>query len=413
MSMKRLKWIIPVVLIVIIAVSAFILSRGTVGYCIVTDNSSRIIVMDNSPVELINRTLDKNALYKYDTGDKLLILNSAVRESYPGSTDVYFCMKIGEGSAKDIPEDVFVGLYELNRLSGAYLEAIGITPPEIEEDTSPDEPVSYDAPSYAFTAQYIRTNAMGEAEDFPAVIVLNTFDELNAYIEDNREFFDLEREFIAAAARYDEEYFIRQNLVLIRLEEGSGSIRHELTDVRRNNRWQLSIDRVTPEVQTDDMAQWHIILEVQMGKVIDADDGINLVFNSYTPVSFSYGPYTMTLDIPEGWEFEEDIDNYRQGIRFRPNGETDGWVGLYYHSGGFGVCGTGLDEHELRLTNGFKGRAGFYDGSDSWSYITIDGYDDYVFINDGAPWLREYRDEVFGVMTSIDPKMIVTCVAPD
>ena len=32
-----------------------------------------------------------------------------------------------------------------------------------------------------------------------------------------------------------EAYFERQNLVLIILEEGSGSIRHEITDVRR--RW--------------------------------------------------------------------------------------------------------------------------------------------------------------------------------
>lgn len=412
--MKRLKWIILLVLlIVILAAAAFILSRGTVGYCIVADNSSRILVMDNSPVVLSNRTLNKNALYKYDTGDKLLILHSPVRESYPGGTDVYFCMKIGEGSAKDIPEDVFVGLYELNRLSGAYLEEIGITPPVVEKDTSPDEPVSYDAPSYAFTAQYVRTDVMGEAEDFPAVIVLDTFDELNAYIEDNRELFDLESEFIDAVARYDEEYFIRQNLVLIRLEEGSGSIRHELTDVRRNYQWQLSIDRVTPEVQTADMAQWHIILEVQMGKVIDADDGIDLVFNSYTPVSFSYGPYTMTLDIPEGWEFEEVIGDYKQGIHFRPNGETNGWVGLYYHSGGFGVCGTGLESHELRLTNGFKGYVGYYDGNPFWNFITIDAADDYVFRNEGADWLSDYEDEVFGIVASVDYKMVPSCVAPD
>lgn len=411
--MKRLKWIIPLAVVVLLAaaVLSFLAGKGiSTGYCVVADNGSRLIVLGNSPVRLSNRCLSEDALYKFDTGDKLLVLHDGIQETYPGSTAAYFCIKIGEGSAKDIPEDVFVGLYELNWLSGAYLEAIGITPPKIEEDTSPEETISSDAPSYYFTTQYARTNAMGEVDDFPAVIVLNTFDELSAYIEDNRELFDLESEFIAAAARYDEGYFLRQNLVLIRLEEGSGSIRHELTDVRRNDlgRWQLSLDRVTPAEQTDDMAQWHILLEVQMGKVIQEEEGIDLVFDSYTPVSFSYGSYTMTLDIPEGWEFEEDADDYRQGLRFRPKVETDGWVALYYHSGGFGVCGTGLYEHGLRLTNGFKGHAGFYDGSDSWNYITIDGYDDYVFINDGASWLREYRDEVFGIVASVDPEMILT-----
>ena len=125
--MKRLKWIIPIaVFVMIIAAAAFILSRGTVGYCIVTDNGSRILVLDNSPVVLSNRTFDKNALYKYDTGDKLLILHSAVRESYPGGTNVYFCMKIGEGSAKDIPADIFLSLYELGWLSEGYMQEIGL-----------------------------------------------------------------------------------------------------------------------------------------------------------------------------------------------------------------------------------------------------------------------------------------------
>ena len=141
MSMKRLKWIIPVVLlIVIIAAAAFILSRGTVGYCIVADNSSRIIVMDNSPVVLSNHTLDKNALYKYDTGDKLLILHGPVRETFPGGTDVYFSMKIGEGSAKDIPDEIFTILYEMGWLSEAYMHEIGL----IEQETVRDDISSYD-----------------------------------------------------------------------------------------------------------------------------------------------------------------------------------------------------------------------------------------------------------------------------
>ena len=162
------------------------------------------------------------------------------------------------------------------------------------------------------------------------------------------------------------------------------------------------------------MAQWHILLEIQMGKMVSEGEDIDLVFDSFTPVTFEYGPYVMTLDIPSGWEYEHDAgDEFRQGLRFRPAGETEGWVGLYHYPQGFGVCGTGLDEHELRLTNGFKGRAGFYDGSPNWSYITINGIEGYVFNNDGALWLTDHRDEVFGIIASIDPTMIVTCVAPD
>ena len=40
--------------------------------------------------------------------------------------------------------------------------------------------------------------------------------------------------FLDACDKYDNAYFERQNLVLIVLQEGSGSIRHEITDVRRH-----------------------------------------------------------------------------------------------------------------------------------------------------------------------------------
>ena len=65
------------------------------------------------------------------------------------------------------------------------------------------------------------------------------------------------------------------------LQEGSGSIRHEITDVRRHriengasDGWDITIDVKAPEVVTDDMAQWHLFLEVQMGDVIKSTDKV-------------------------------------------------------------------------------------------------------------------------------------------
>lgn len=400
--MKRLRWIIPLAAIVaIIAAAAFVLSRGTVGYCIVADNSSRIIVVDGGPVVLSNHTLDKNALYKYDTGDKLLVVHGPIRETYPAGADAYFCLKIGEGSAKNIPEDVFTGLYELNWLSEAYLDEIGIL-------SSP----SHDTPFYAFTAQYTRTDAAGDTEDFPAILVLRSYAEFTDYVEAHREEFQLDLEFIPACSRYDEEYFTKNDLIIIRLEEGSGSIRHEVTDVLQDDTgWQVRIDRVTPEECTDDMAQWHILLEIQMGKVVNETSDINLVFNSYTPVSFSYGDYIMKMNIPDGWTYEYvgyDVNPNSAGIRFRPEGETEGWAGLYYFPSGFGVCGTDLEERELKLTYGFRGLAGYYGKSNVWNYITIDGVKDYAFLNDNAQWLSEY-DQAFAIVASTKATLAPSC----
>lgn len=129
--MKRLRWIIPLAAVLLIAAAAvsFFAGKGiSTGYCVVADNSSRLIVLDGSPVRLSNGSRDENMLYEYDTGDRLLVVHDGINETYPGSTRAFFCMKIGDGSAKDIPDEVFLGLYELGWLSQAYLEEIEVLP---------------------------------------------------------------------------------------------------------------------------------------------------------------------------------------------------------------------------------------------------------------------------------------------
>ena len=156
--------------------------------------------------------------------------------------------------------------------------------------------------AYAFEAQYIRTNGGSENTSYPYHVVINSREELDAYYETNKELFDLERKekvysdttigFLDACDKYDDTYFERQNLVLIVLEEGSGSVRHKITDVR--NRWDengaslgwnITINRIVPDVATDDMAQWHLFLEVQMGDVIKSDEDVwinETLSNNYT-----------------------------------------------------------------------------------------------------------------------------------
>ena len=145
--------------------------------------------------------------------------------------------------------------------------------------------------AYAFEAQYIRTDGYSEGRSYPYHVVINSKEELQAYYEENKVFFDLERKekvysdntigFWDACDKYDDTYFERQNLVLIVLEESSGSIRHEITDVR--NRWDekgaslgwdITINRNVPEEGTDDMAEWHLFLEIQMGDVIKSEDKV-------------------------------------------------------------------------------------------------------------------------------------------
>ena len=143
--------------------------------------------------------------------------------------------------------------------------------------------------SYAFEAQYIRTDGYSEERSYPYCIVIDSKEELEAYYDANKEQFDLERKelvysdttigFLDACDKYNDTYFESNNLVLVVLQEDSGSIRHEITDVRAHRDengavlgWDITIDRIVPEVGTDDMAQWHLFLEVQMGNIINDED---------------------------------------------------------------------------------------------------------------------------------------------
>ncbi|MBE6961120.1 MAG: hypothetical protein E7445_01490 [Ruminococcaceae bacterium] len=143
--------------------------------------------------------------------------------------------------------------------------------------------------SYAFDAQYIRTNGYHEDAVYPHIVVIRSRAELDAYFEANRERYDLERKdkvyadttigFPDACDKYDDAYFAERDVLFILLEEGSGSIRHKVTDVRYNGtEWVVSIRRIVPEVGTDDMAEWHIMVEMQMGKVFSQDTPIRVEF---------------------------------------------------------------------------------------------------------------------------------------
>ena len=120
--------------------------------------------------------------------------------------------------------------------------------------------------------QYVRTNGGWDDYDFPQTRVIPTADYLNDYYEENKEIFNLEKRehsgasmgFLDVCERYDAAFFEENYLVFVILEEGSGSVSHEVSQVLYTGYDQLSIsvDRLVPEVGTDDMAAWHMILEI-------------------------------------------------------------------------------------------------------------------------------------------------------
>lgn len=270
---------------------------------------------------------------------------------------------------------------------------------------------------YPIRVQYIRTNGWDEGVEYPVITVVRSQEQLDAYYEANREAYDLERKetvysdttigFLDACDQYDEEFFKTHDLLLVVWQEGSGSIRHEIRSIAPfdDHTWILSGIRKTPEICTDDMASWHVMVEIDK-ETIKEDDEIILDMENWNSIGYWHGYANMELALPNGWEYsieEYNVGGYTFGISFWPAGQTAGKLSLNYYPNGFGVCGTGLKEEKYTFPNGEKANIGTYDNSPVWDYISFrNTAGDYAVINEGADiWWNEYKEEAISILNMI------------
>lgn len=137
----------------------------------------------------------------------------------------------------------------------------------------------------AYQAQNIRTDFLDDMEGLPKVYVIHSVQELNEYYETQKDvcylgsrdkvYADTTIGFVDACEKYTEAFFKENYLVFVVLEEGSGSISHNVESVvfakKYSSLW-LVIDTSAPEICTDDMAGWHLIVEVSREyEVTDAE----------------------------------------------------------------------------------------------------------------------------------------------
>lgn len=126
---------------------------------------------------------------------------------------------------------------------------------------------------------YYRNSYYDEDYGNDLVEVIESLDELNAYYEQNKDKYGFNDTWVDATADYTAEWFEGNVLVMAKLIEGSGSISHEVTGVKKSgNNISVSIKRITPEIGTCDMAGWHVMMGISKA---------------------DYAGCTISLDIPE------------------------------------------------------------------------------------------------------------------
>lgn len=117
---KKKVWILVAIVLFILLLPFFLLYEScisfTIGRCVAADNGSYLYVDGNSPVRMVNLTSNDKLFSDLKTGDKILVAHDGVEETYPGSTGIYFCHKLQDGSIDDISVEVINGLTELGWL---------------------------------------------------------------------------------------------------------------------------------------------------------------------------------------------------------------------------------------------------------------------------------------------------------
>lgn len=302
-----------------------------------------------------------------------------------------------EGSENDPPENLDMGAGETENVLAA---------PAIDID---------------FDARYVRTDGYHEGIEYPVVRIVRSDRELKSYYEANKEKYDLERRdkvysdttvgFLDACDRYDDAYFEDHILIMVLLEEGSGSVRHKVRSVNMSadGRCCIYIERIVPEAGTCDMAEWHILIEPEAGLEIEKESDVTVFVDGIDPhtrpelVRHGRGYANIFLAISDGWEFEtedgEDSNSFC--IAFWPAERSEGKIRVLYYDA-FGVCGTGLEQEKIILGN-YEARKGTYDDHKVWDFIRLIGTPgDYVIMNEGASrWWDEYGDEAMGILNTL------------
>ncbi len=174
-----------------------------------------------------------------------------------------------------------------------------------EEKNFPKETASQETSSEEYNhlleyeQQYIRTDGYHEDIKYPKIVLIDSLSELNEYYENNKELYDFNSSsdermsFTEAIKVYNQSFFKNHKLILVLLQEGSGSTRHKITGVGKNsdNKLEIKIETMSPEVGTCDMALWHILIDVDR----EIDDEKNIIVNlngkKYTNIEESEEEY--------------------------------------------------------------------------------------------------------------------------
>jgi len=258
-----------------------------------------------------------------------------------------------------------------------------------------------------FDAQYIRAGSKKELSAYPAVKIIRSANEMSRYLKKETH---MSEELVNACKKYDADFFKEQILIIVLLEEGSGSVRHEVEKVGSDNTHAvIQIKSIAPEVGTCDMAWWHILIEPEAGVQIADEEDVTVFLggrnatDNYTVASHSKGFANISVTLMDGWEYDivDETDTNEFAINIYPAGQSENKLRIAYFNG-FGVCGTGLAQEQIMLGR-YEAWMSTYDNNTVWDFISLQGLPgDYAILNEGGEkWWSEYGEDAMQILATL------------
>lgn len=122
-------------------------------------------------------------------------------------------------------------------------------------------------------------------------------------------------------------------------------------------------------------------------------------------VSFENKNASMSLILPEGWDFETVEKQTQYGLAFFPEANPDVRLQLLYHEEMVGICGTGVTIEDITLANGIDAKiyTEGYQSGEYWFFMSFDeAHLNYNLDLSCAQALwKEYESEIYAIIDGI------------
>lgn len=137
---------------------------------------------------------------------------------------------------------------------------------------------------------YLRTDGKRKGVKYPSGVLISSKKALQDYYKENCRYYAMAGEFKKTIDSFGKTFFKTKQLVVLRLETGSGSDSYRVIDMDyKNKSYQVKVEKTKAEIGTCDMAQWHIL--VPLPEKIPADSKIKV-----TECLSEKNQYTKTME---------------------------------------------------------------------------------------------------------------------